>query len=311
MKYVLHSVNRSTPSYAYPAIRDILQWQEDIRTQLDSWHADIPEHSQDESSYGSLLCRTQYHTVKTLLFLPTPGIPQPSTEALRLCYESSMKAIKLFRELYARDLLVYSWSTCHAIILLAFCLIYCTTSDPQVRAESSTETLLVSIREASDVLSATGEYWTGAKRTRDLLNDLVCKTLLNPRAERTMVVNPSSPPIQSAQGIPEVNNSMPRNDDSNIHNYSNNAATALRPTSASQQALPRNEGDLGQGVFDDRSFQSGPQDFNQPLSFLFEGSGGPLGEEPHNYHFDISDLFTDAVNLSSNFGEWGEIRFGF
>jgi hypothetical protein len=59
MKYVLHSVNRETPSYAYPVICDILQWQDAMRIQLDEWYASIPLSSTTHSGYGELLCRTQ------------------------------------------------------------------------------------------------------------------------------------------------------------------------------------------------------------------------------------------------------------
>lgn len=287
MKYVLHSVNRETPSYAYPAVRDILQWQDSMRTQLDEWYASIPTHS----DYGQLSCKTQYHTMKMLLCLPTPGIPQPRPESLRHCYESSINAIKLFRELYARDMLVYDWSTCHAVILHAFCLIYCVTTIAQLRAETSAETLLISIRAASDVLSATGVYWAGAKRSRDLLNDLASRTVLHDLHRATTHHDaPHSTQFMAATvpGAP-----------SNLH--SNNDMFS----SASAYQIP----DYGGGGIENGDTTQGIQWDQQDLSFLFDGF--LYGTNSDGQDLDIGSLFVDAINSSGINGESSDMRFTF
>lgn len=289
MKYVLHSVNSETPSYAYPVIRDILQWQDAMRTQLDEWYASIPLGSATHSNYGELLCRTQYHTMKMLLFLPTPNIPQPRPESLRSCYESSINAIKLFRDLYALDMLVYNWSTCHAVILHAFCLIYCVSTVTQLRAETSIETLLSSIRAASDILSATGEYWAGAKRSRDLINELASKWLLHD-LNRTRTSNHDAP--LAAQ-------SMPANVPDDTSNPLINNDVSF---SASTYEMPQPS---GSGNDNGDNLQWDQQD----LSFLFDGF--PYGTNSDGQDFDIGSLFVDAINNSGNNGESSDMRFTF
>lgn len=285
MKYVLHSVNRKTPSYAYPAIRDISQWQANIKAQLDEWYAAIPQHSSSALEYGRLLCQAQYHTIVMLLFLPSPGIPQPGPGSLQKCYESSVSAIALLRGLYAKDLLVYDWSTCHAVILHAFCLIYCVTTVPQLQAESSAEDFLSSIRAASDILSATGEYWTGAKRSRDLLNDLANKTVL--RNLNKMKTH------RSAQTSDQVLQPMAPGDSAHLHIDHEDAVAA--------SAYQNFDGDMDPS----QAFQWEQQD----LSFLFDGL--PYGSNFEGDEFDISSLFIDAINSSGTTSQPSNSRFTF
>ena len=292
MKYVLHSVNRQTPSHAYPVIPDILQWQDTMKTQLDEWYSSIPSSSTTHSDYGEMLCKTQYHTMKMLLFLPTPGIPQPRPESLRSCYESSINAIKLFRDLYARDMLVYNWGSCHAVILHAFCLIYCVSTVTQLRTETSEEALRTSIRAASDILSATGEYWAGAKRSRDLLNELVNRKLVQ-NVSRTWVPQHDAP--LSAQSVP----CTVTGDNSNLNNTNDISF------SAPAFEMPQHSG----GGIDNEYTAQGVQWDQQDLSFLFDGF--PYGTNSDGQDFDIGSLFVDAINNSGNSGEPFDWRFTF
>lgn len=177
IKYVLHSVKRNTPSYAYAPVRDITQWQDAMKIRLDEWLATIPRSSAEPWDYGAVLCRIHYHTLKMALFLPTPGIPNPRAECWHGCYESSIDAIRLFDEIYTKGMLTYDWSTCHAVILHAFCLLYCATAVPQIADKVRRDSVLGCLRAAGNILSATGEYWAGAKRTRDLLEELAGKAL--------------------------------------------------------------------------------------------------------------------------------------
>jgi hypothetical protein len=287
LKYVLHSVNRETPLYAYPAIRDILQWQDNMKAQLDEWCISIPPHTE----YGQLLCKTQYHTMKMLLYLPTPGIPQPRPESLRHCYESSVNAIGLFREMYTRDMLAYDWSTCHAVILHTFCLIYCVTTIPQLRAETSAETLLTRVRAASDILSATGEYWAGAKRSRDLLNELASKMILHD-------LNRTSTHLDAPLSVQSMSAAVPG---APSHRHTNND---LFSSMAGHQ-IP----DYGDSGIEDGDTTQGIQWDQQDLSFLFDGF--PYGANSDGQDFDIGSLFVDAINLSGNNGESSDMRFTF
>jgi hypothetical protein len=193
IKYVLHSVKRNIPSYAYAPVRDITQWQDAMKTRLDEWCATIPRSSAEPLDYGAVLCRIRYHTLKMSLFLPTPGIPNPRAECWHSCYESSIDAIRLFDELYTKGMLTYDWSTCHAVILHAFCLLYCATAVPQIADKVCRDSVLDGLRAAGNILSATGEYWAGAKRTRDLLEELASKALRQSALSSGEVVAAANP----------------------------------------------------------------------------------------------------------------------
>ena len=56
IKYILHSVKRNTPSYAYAPVRDITQWQDAMKIRLDDWLATIPQGSAEPLDYGAVLC---------------------------------------------------------------------------------------------------------------------------------------------------------------------------------------------------------------------------------------------------------------
>ena len=169
---------------------------------------------------------------------------------------------------------------------------YCFSTVAQVRTETSTETLLTSIRAASDVLSATGEYWAGAKRSRDLLNELASRTLVHdvyrariPHQEATI----------SAQPMPST---VPR-DTSELN------TTHDVPFTAPASEIPHHS----EGGLDNGDTTQGIQWDQQDLSFLFDGF--PYGTNSDGQDFDIGSLFADAVNFSGNSGESSDIRFTF
>jgi len=267
IKYVLHSVQRSTPSYAYGPVRDITQWQDVMKTRLDEWSATIPQSPTEPLDYGTALCKIQHHTVKMSLFLPTPGIPNPRDECWHICYASSIDAIRLFHELYTKGMLTYDWSACHTVILHAFCLLYCATAVPQIADKVCRNSVLDSLRAAGNILSATGEYWAGAKRTRDLLEDLAGKALHQSR--------------------------LPSEDD---------LAAAHRPTAAHgmqhdvhmSSPSTRLEGNL---VATGSQWQQPSQ--SDPLMSLFGGLDYTDGTAGLDYGgFEFGSLFADAVDFS-------------
>ena len=176
IKYVLHSIVRETPSYAYPAIRSLEEWQADVVQRLDQWATDIPRHG-NEHDYMFRICQTRYHSMKMLLLRPSPGLPQPDAKALEACYHNAIHATRLFNELYRNSTLVYSWVTFHSIMLSIITLFYCIWTVPDIAYEAKLDVLMADLRAASSILSATGEHWSGAKRSRDLLEELASKTI--------------------------------------------------------------------------------------------------------------------------------------
>jgi hypothetical protein len=176
MKYILHSISRDTPAYAYPAVRCMKTWQTDMLSRLDQWTADIPQRP-GPKDYVMKVCDIRNHVLKTLLLRPSPGIPRPSPEDLKMCYESAMTAIRLYHDLYVENTLVFTWASYHSIMMSSVTAFFCIWTCPSVAQVIVIDGLVSDLRAASNILSATGEHWPGAKRSRDILDELSHRTI--------------------------------------------------------------------------------------------------------------------------------------
>ncbi|KAI0599793.1 fungal-specific transcription factor domain-containing protein [Biscogniauxia sp. FL1348] len=171
IKYVANSVNRSTPGYAYPTIVNLHTWQNEVLEQLDQWAMDIPQ-AQGTRDYNHMILLLRYHSVRMLLLRPSPAIPRPDEEALYKCYLSAEESIRLFNQLYKKNLLVHNWMTLHTIVLSTVTMLYCIFSVQSIAATLEIENVTSNIQGSLSVLSAVGEHWPGAKRSRDILDEL-------------------------------------------------------------------------------------------------------------------------------------------
>ncbi|KAM0427611.1 hypothetical protein ACHAPT_007572 [Fusarium lateritium] len=178
IKYVANSIVRDSPSYAYPPVIDINDWQASMLRQLDEWASQIPVSPDEPSEYYlRTTCQLRYHGLRMLLLRPSPAIPKPSNEALVQCHQSARKSIELFGRLYKKNLLVHSWMTFHALVLSTITLLYCIKVVPEIAHETQIDALMGDLSISLSVLSATGEHWSGAKRSRDILDELGKSTI--------------------------------------------------------------------------------------------------------------------------------------
>ncbi|KAJ0161917.1 Positive regulator of purine utilization, partial [Colletotrichum tanaceti] len=186
-KYVANSVVRDTPRYAYPAVIDIDEWQQGMLRQLDEWQSGIPGGGSSSSSSSSssdyyyirTVCRIRCHGLRMLVLRPSPAIPNPSPAALRMCYAAAREVLSLLDQLYRRDLLVHTWNTCHSAVLGLITMLYCIKMVPDIagRETVSPDALQSDFGAGLGVLAAAGEHWSGAKRCRDILDDMVRATV--------------------------------------------------------------------------------------------------------------------------------------
>ncbi|RSM13548.1 hypothetical protein CDV31_005846 [Fusarium ambrosium] len=178
IKYVANSIVRGSPSYAYPSVVDINDWQTSMLRQLDEWASQIPVSPNEPSEfYLRTTCQLRYHGLRMLLLRPSPAIPKPSNEALVQCHQSARESIKLFDSLYKKNLLVHSWVTFHALVLSTITLLYCIKVVPDIARDTEIDVLMGDLSISLSVLSATGEHWSGAKRSRDILDELGRSTI--------------------------------------------------------------------------------------------------------------------------------------
>ncbi|KAK2023148.1 fungal-specific transcription factor domain-containing protein [Colletotrichum zoysiae] len=174
-KYVANSVVRKTPRYAYPAVIDIDEWQHGMILQLDEWYDGIPEVSGCE--YIRTICQVRCQGLRMLVLRPSPAIPNPSPESLQKCYIAARETLLLFDQLYKQNLLIHTWSTCHSTVLGIITMLYCIKMVPEIVKHTSLDILLSDFSAGLGVLAATGEHWSGAKRCRDILDDMVRATV--------------------------------------------------------------------------------------------------------------------------------------
>ncbi|KAI1350776.1 fungal-specific transcription factor domain-containing protein [Xylaria sp. FL0043] len=171
IKYVANSVNADAPNYAYPGIIDINAWQKDVLARLDQWAAAVPA-ARDTDDYSRTILLLRYHSVRMLLLRPSPNIPRPDQHALRHCYSSAEESIRLYNELYKKNLLVHNWITFHSTVLSTITMFYCILSVPSIATTLEIEDFMSNVRASLSVLSAVGEHYSGAKRSRDILDEL-------------------------------------------------------------------------------------------------------------------------------------------
>ncbi|CAK7208628.1 hypothetical protein SEUCBS140593_000237 [Sporothrix eucalyptigena] len=176
IKYVANSVVRSAPSYAYPPVADIHAWRTNLLGQLDEWASAIPNPGNSES-YLHTMCQLRYHALRMLLLRPSPAIPNPSHDCLRACYDSAVISLRLLHQLYRRNMLVHSWITLHTLVLSTITVLYCLQGVPALAREIELDTVMSDVGAGLAILSATGEYWTSAKRCRDILEGLTRTTM--------------------------------------------------------------------------------------------------------------------------------------
>ncbi|WDK19873.1 fungal specific transcription factor domain-containing protein [Colletotrichum graminicola] len=174
-KYVANSVVRKTPRYAYPAVIDINEWQREMILQLDEWYEGIPEVPGCE--YIRAICQVRCQGLRMLVLRPSPAIPNPSPESLQKCYIAARETVILFDQLYKQNLLIHTWSTCHSTVLGIITMLYCIKMVPEVARQTPLDVLMSDFSAGLGVLAATGEHWSGAKRCRDILDDMVRATV--------------------------------------------------------------------------------------------------------------------------------------
>jgi hypothetical protein len=177
IKYIAQSITRDSPRYAYPRVVDINEWQSIMLRQLDEWASQIPGFDNPSELYLRTTCQIRYHGLRMLLLRPSPAIPKPSNESLIQCHKSAHECIQLFDQLYKKDLLVHSWTTFHGLVLSTITLLYCIKVVPEITRSTEVDVLMANLSISLSVLSATGEHWSGAKRSRDILDELGKSTI--------------------------------------------------------------------------------------------------------------------------------------
>ncbi|KAM0257107.1 hypothetical protein ACHAQJ_004571 [Trichoderma viride] len=178
IKTVLFCTDRKYPPYVSAAINDMSAWRTDIIDRLRKWRQEIPRHAEGERTfYLNDLCEIRYHELMMLILRPNPVFQQPTKAAMGECFSSAIACSKLYAKLYGENQLRYGWLTVHSLFLCIMTLFYCVWTPEGIADQVNFDCLTTSLKAASDVLSATGEYWPEAKRSRDVLDRIFSATM--------------------------------------------------------------------------------------------------------------------------------------
>ncbi|PYI09445.1 hypothetical protein BO78DRAFT_362955 [Aspergillus sclerotiicarbonarius CBS 121057] len=177
IKYVMHSIQRDVPAYAYPPVRDIYTWQRDIVKYLQVWLSEIPEQARSGEDGMFKICKIKYHETMILLLRPSPAIPNPADEILDLCFHQAVDLLQGFGDLYRAGNLLYSRLLVHSVFLGALVLLYCIWKLPRTTAKVCVDELVSNLTVAQNILSSIGEHWTEATRARDCIDELSSVTI--------------------------------------------------------------------------------------------------------------------------------------
>ncbi|KAH8697394.1 fungal-specific transcription factor domain-containing protein [Talaromyces proteolyticus] len=188
IKYVMHSICREPPAYAYPPIRDMRTWQKEIEERLNSWSSGISANSCSEIAVK--LAEIKYHEAIILIHRPNPSIPEPSEDSLHVCFRHATEVLRKYGVLYRTDdsPLLYTRLTVHSVFLSTLIMLYAVWKISEIAAQvcKSFEQFIADLKTASNVLSSIGEHWLEAKKTRDCvdeLSDATVKWLLSSRLQ--------------------------------------------------------------------------------------------------------------------------------
>lgn len=175
IKYVMHSICRDSPRYAYPRVTDIHLWHKEMIERLDAWFSEIPRANGMEAI--TRLCETRYHELMILILRPSPGIPEPSEDIMARCFRHSVDLLRGFGELYREEALLYSRLIVHSVFLGTLIMLHCLWRLPDLASRVQIDDLVADTSISLTILSSIGEYWTEAKRARDRIHELSGATI--------------------------------------------------------------------------------------------------------------------------------------
>lgn len=159
-------------------VEDLAGWEENILLRLEQWQEETPRHPEN-SPYHHMnhLCDIKYHELVMLVLRPNPRRRQPSQASLGRCSTSAIECCNLYHQLYVSKSLHYGWISVHSLFLCVMTLFYCVWTPPGITGDAQVDQLMRALKASSDILSAMGEYWPEASRSRDILDCVSAATV--------------------------------------------------------------------------------------------------------------------------------------
>lgn len=150
IKYVTQSISRDTPAYAYPPVRDIYRWQQDVVRSVEDWFSTIPQQDDDGYDWIARVCK-RYHEIMVFLLRPSPGVPSPSDQSIDLCFHHAVELLRDFGVLYRSGYLLYSRLVVHSILVGTLVMLHCIWKVPAVAANCRLDELAVVFNTSQNI----------------------------------------------------------------------------------------------------------------------------------------------------------------
>ncbi|GCB25013.1 positive regulator of purine utilization [Aspergillus awamori] len=164
---------------------DLENHQAQIKLDLDAWLTETSliqpptDREEDRKSvqYEKLRLEILYHSAVTLLFQPSQTFRSPSPSALRHCYQSCSRKLRIYDHLSTEEQLYYNWRNIHGIFSSGATLIYCIWASPSLQATIPFAEVLRDLRTCSNLLSIGGQWWPSVRNGKGSFDKMVDLTI--------------------------------------------------------------------------------------------------------------------------------------
>lgn len=140
-----------------------------------------------------------------LILRPSPRFQHPDKASVRECFASAMECSKLYHRLYTTKALHFGWSSTHSLFVCVMVMFYCVWTPQGIADEANFDCLMRSLKASSDVLSAMGEYWPEATRSRGVL-DRISTATMRRFTDKLSPVRGNNAPVGSQADVGLVSN---------------------------------------------------------------------------------------------------------
>ncbi|GLA67038.1 hypothetical protein AtubIFM54640_010012 [Aspergillus tubingensis] len=164
---------------------DLRNHQAQIKLDLDAWLTETSliqpptDREEDRKSveHEKLRLEILYHSAVTLLFQPSQAFRSPSPSALKQCYQSCSRKLRIYDHLSSEEQLLYNWRNIHGIFSSGATLIYCIWASPSLQATTPFAEVLRDLRTCSNLLSIGGQWWPSVRNGKGSFDKMVDLTI--------------------------------------------------------------------------------------------------------------------------------------
>lgn len=165
IKLMLHRVVNLPGRFPWPT--DLVKWQKEAHATCDTLLDEILTHLKWRSrrSTSDITIRSlelKYHHNLMFLHRPSPAIPHPTIDSWKTCYNSAVKTILIYSDLYRFSKLTSSWLTAHTVFVSGITFVYCLWAQPQIKNETLLSTFTRNATACTTLLKFLGRTWSVA-----------------------------------------------------------------------------------------------------------------------------------------------------